>query len=294
MQRTAFSHRLFSRLTAGLAVFLLALGFSQTSWAYTLLPKEARVPGGVALVPLTHINSPQAPEVSYKDNRVMVVSSKGTAFEPEAPWLAVVGIPLSVKADEAQTLKYKDQGINFYIQDKTYKAQYLTIKNKKHVNPDPEQVKRWRREKAEQTAAYTHWSEPESPILSMILPAKGPYSSPFGLKRFYNNQPRSPHSGLDIAAPMSAPIIAAAPGTVKAVGNYFFNGNTVIIDHGFGLTTMYCHMNTTQVELGDVVAQGDQIGTVGKTGRVTGPHLHWGVSLNNTRVDPLLFIQTKQ
>ncbi len=163
----------------------------------------------------------------------------------------------------------------------------------KYVEPDPKQVARWREESKVQNAAYKTWSEPNAPVLELAMPAQGPYSSAFGLKRFFNDQPRAPHSGLDIAAPDKSPIKVAAAGKVTAVGEYFFNGNTVIVDHGHGLSTMYCHMSRIDVKVGDQLELGEQIGLVGKTGRVTGPHLHWGVSLNNTRVDPLLFVKAQ-
>ena len=250
------------------------------------LPQESRVPGGIALIDLP--SSTSAPKVEYLGHRVMVLPA-----EEAEGWVAVVGIPLNAKADEQQQLSVNGKPLSFGIGDKAYPEQRLQIKERKYVEPDPAQVERWRRESAEQKAAYKIWSEPGAVITRLEIPAEGPYSSAFGLKRFYNDQPRSPHSGLDIAAPDRSIITAAAPGVVTAKGEYFFNGNTIIVDHGYGLSTMYCHMSEISVELGQRLETGDQIGLVGKTGRATGPHLHWGVSLNNTRVDPLLFVQQK-
>ena len=146
------------------------------------------------------------------------------------------------------------------------------------------------RELAEQTRAYQQFSPRQPSNLLFDRPVNGPLSSPFGLRRFFNGEERNPHSGLDFAANRGTPIKAPAAGKVILIGDYFFNGKTVFLDHGQGLISMFCHLSEIDVQLGDEIARGGHVGKVGATGRATGPHLHWNASLNDARVDPAIFI----
>lgn len=242
------------------------------------------VPGGIAVIKLG--KAAQAPQTSFKNKPVLVV--KG----PDQQWLAVVGLALDVPAGQ-QTLLVKDgtsREISFTVQDKKYKEQHLTIKNTRQVNPLPEDLKRINLELAAQNKAYQVFSPNLPSNIIFDKPVTGPLSSPFGLKRFFNGEPRAPHSGLDFAVPTGTPIKAPADGKVILTGNYFFNGNTVFLDHGQGLISMYCHLSVIDVEVGDTLIRGQVLGKVGATGRVTGAHLHWNVSLNDARIDPAILI----
>ena len=252
------------------------------------LPQHNPVPGGIAVIPVPLSTS----TALFENRQVMLLSSQNGKY-------AVVGISLKTRpGDYPLELTHKTASdtdehqsmLSFQVGAKEYRVQRLTIENKRKVNPYKEDMDRIIRERNEMNKAFKSFENLAQPAVDFVLPAEGPISSPFGLKRILNDQPRNPHSGLDIAAPTGTPIHAPATGRVTAVGNYFFNGNTVLLDHGQGLISMYCHMSETTVAVGDALSPGDLIGKVGKTGRVTGPHLHWSVSLNNARVDPNLFI----
>ena len=159
------------------------------------------------------------------------------------------------------------------------------------VTPDPETLERIKREGAVIAQARAVDSDLAFFEQSFLWPAQGPISGVYGSQRILNGEPRAPHMGLDIAAAKGAPIVATAGGTVTlAEHDLFFTGGTVIIDHGYGLATTYQHMDTVAVSVGQRVAAGEQIGTVGATGRVTGPHLHLGLTWYEVRLDPALLL----
>ena len=249
------------------------------------LPKPQYTPGGIVNIELASVASP-APEVFFQKKRVLVI-------EKDQQWVAVIGIPLKAKIGQ-HSIQVKSAAenmqINFDIVDKDYPAQYITIKNKRMVNPNPDDIKRITSERPAINKALNTWTQQVVDDLSFALPVQGRLSSPFGLKRFFNKQPKNPHSGLDIAAAKGTTISAPAPGLVIDTGSYYYNGNTVFLDHGQGLITGYFHMSKISVKAGQIVEQGTKLGEVGETGRVTGPHLHWNVYLNKTKVDPALFV----
>jgi murein DD-endopeptidase MepM/ murein hydrolase activator NlpD len=247
-------------------------------------PESNPVPGGIILLPLN--TSQLADSARFRNKKLAVVEQDKQKF-------LLVGLSLNTKpgkhAIHIKNLQGKTERINFIVKPKTYKAQYLTIKNKRKVNPYEKDMSRILAEKKRKKKAKQHWAD-KTVQFDFTLPLNGRISSIFGLRRFFNNQPRRPHSGLDIAAPEGTPIKASASGTVIESGDFFFSGNMVYLDHGQGLITLYAHMHTIKVKPGDKITKGQIIGTVGETGRVTGPHLHLAVIANQTLVDPLLFL----
>ncbi len=269
------------------SIFFVILGMVLTplfGWA-AQLPEQAAVPGGIVKIAVSSTTSP-APKVYFQNQRVLV-------SQKNQQWLALIGIPLDAKIGE-QSIRVESDGksreLHFSIVDKDYPAQYLTIKKKRMVSGFTKQdLEKIAADKKIMTAAKAVWTE-QTIDADFIAPVDGRLSSLFGLKRFFNNIPKRPHNGLDIAASTGTPILAPAKARVINTGNYYFNGKTVFLDHGQGLLSAYLHMNKILVKSGQTVKQGDVLGTVGETGRVTGPHLHWMVYLNKTTVDPALFI----
>lgn len=260
-------------------IISLAIGMAQA------MPSGEAVPGGIMLLPLD-IESEARPNVEFMERKTTVIQNGN------GQWVAVIGLPLSLDPGEQTAYLHNGQdkiAVTFDVTDRQYETQHLTIKNKRKVEPNQEDLDRIWAERKKKNKALNTWEEVR-PDLNFIKPVEGRTSSQFGLKRFFNGKPRNPHGGLDIAAPEGTPIRAPADGRVLLADDFFFSGNVVYLDHGQGVITYYAHMQEHKVKPGDVVEKGQVIGLVGMTGRVTGPHLHWGVYLNRAAVNPSLFL----
>lgn len=266
-----------------LALFLsLLIGLPAHAEGFLSRLLDRPVPGGVAVVDLG--DAAQRPAARYRDRPVLVLREDGRR------WIAVVGLPLTVKAGREQLQLDDGSTRSFAVAARHYREQRITLKNQQQVTPNAANLARIERELAVQNDAYRQFSARQPSNLLFDRPVNGPLSSPFGLRRFFNGEERNPHSGLDFAVPAGTPVKAPAAGRVILVGDYFFNGKTVFVDHGQGLIGMFCHLSQIGVKVGDELARGAVLGKVGATGRATGPHLHWNVSLNDARVDPAIFI----
>ena len=285
------------RRAAVRALLALTAGVFAADTAAVTLPQARSVPGGIVLLDLGA--SSVAPEVRVGAGAAANADDPAAGTVPvlvvgePARWTAVVGIALDARPGTGQVTIRRPGAADvrqaFTIDAARYGEQKLKVAPAK-VDLSPADRERFERERAHLAEVAATLSDSAPASLRLRQPTEGSRSSSFGLRRIFNGQPRSPHSGMDIAAPSGSPVVAAAAGRVIDTGDYFFNGKTVWVDHGRGLLTMYCHLSAIDVEPGDHLAAGDVLGAVGATGRVTGAHLHWSVSLNRAMVDPALFL----
>lgn len=275
------SECVWRRCGIGLAAQLLLLGGVASA---AELPAHDPRPGGIAVIDLG--SADDAPDVQFDERPLLRILDRGH-------WHAVVGIPLATSAGQAEISSRQADGSvtkhSFDVATHRYREQRLEVE-RSYVEPDKQQLERIVGERRRIDAALNRFRDTDIETLALPAPVPGRQSPSFGFRRFFNDQPRSPHSGMDIAAAAGTPISNPLDGQVTETGDFFFNGNTVIVDHGQGFVTLYCHLEAIDVAPGDRVVRGDILGQVGATGRVTGAHLHFSTYLNGTAVDPAMFL----
>ncbi len=262
------------------ALVTVTLGLCGLSLQATTLPQGAH--GTIALLP---IESSEVASVVFQERPQLMVGN-----------IAIVRIPLFMSSGEQNVhVNYQDgtvERVAIKVLERDYPEERITVTDQEHVTPSTANLKRIREESARMRAAYNLFTPQPPDLLPIVQPIEGRTSGVFGSRRFFNDQPRNPHSGIDWAAPTGTPIKNPAPGTVVVVGDFFFNGKTVMLDHGGGFISMMCHLSEILVTEGQRIDRGEVIGKVGTTGRSTGPHLHWSVSLSGERTDPAVFMAT--
>lgn len=245
-------------------------------------------PGRVARV---RLGTADPSPLAYLDGqRLMVRRERGE-------WVALAGIPLSAKARSTLQVEIDYGGgrrevRKLPISPWKYRTQRLSVPADQAELP-PEQFEHYQKERVHFAQVLSTYTEAGPADLALLQPVPGNRSGSFGLRRIINGMPRSPHGGLDIAAPAGTPVAAAAAGRVLDAGEYLFLGRTIVLDHGQGLLTLYSHLSAIDAAPGEAVAAGATIGKVGATGRATGPHLHFSVYLNAASVDPAIFLPSE-
>lgn len=203
----------------------------------------------------------------------------------------LIGIPYNAPPSteiKVETPAGKMAATSLVVTARRYEVEKIDNLPPSQVTPDAETLKRISAERVELEYALT--APTATPMFDRPFrwPVTGIVTGTYGSSRILNGEPRAPHLGIDVTAPEGTPILAPTEGVVALVADYFFTGKTVVIDHGYGLTSLYAHLSRVDVKVGDHVAQGDVIGLMGATGRATGPNLHWGVDLAGVALDPVL------
>ncbi len=233
----------------------------------------------------------QSVSLRWLDKDVGPLAATPTGQGREAAVLLGVDLETPPGTHRLTGTVFTAQGSRAFSQDvlvhaREFPEQRLRV-SREMVSPDADLLPRIERERhaaraaLERISPVQHWEEP------FTRPVQGSVSSAFGLRRFFNDQPRAPHRGVDLRGAEGTPIQAFSSGEVVLAGDHYFAGRSIYIDHGLGVVTQYIHLSEILVQEGDNVVAGQIIGKVGATGRVTGPHLHFGLSVLGMWVDPL-------
>ncbi len=249
---------------------------------------RALQPGEMILISIKGSMRIKDVQIRFLDQRYQVGKSSS-----DSHFLSFIGLDLDLKPG-SYPMKISLQDTDgqwetlekdIPVLSKTFPERSLWVPQK-YVTPPPQVQERIKREEEILRSLYGIFTPQWLGEEEFLMPTPGKTTADFGERRTYNNRPRSPHSGVDISAPAGTTVRASNSGRVVLASNLYFSGNTVIIDHGLGLFTQYLHFSKIKVRRGQMVNKGDVIGEVGATGRVTGPHLHWGVKISGSRVDP--------
>ena len=247
-------------------------------------PEHSPFPGGVISQTL-RIDANEINEIDINQKNVYLCQMD------KDHWKILAPISLSEEIKTIAIVKNGQPILEVPISNKAYRESKITITNQDLVSPPEEYLSRIKMESDLGKVAIGTVSRRFHTSLKMPAPTQGIKSSEFGVKRFINNQPRNRHTGLDLAAPIGTEIISPLSGKVILVGNFYYRGKTVFLDHGGGMISTYSHMSKVAVQQGQSLEKGDLIGAVGQSGRVTGPHLHWQIILSGIPVDPELFLE---
>jgi len=249
---------------------------------------RALQPGEIMMVSIKESLQIKAAQVRFLDQKFSLGKARSTSY-----FLAFIGLDLGLKPGSYRIrISVQDTKNEWETVEKNLTILYKTFPEKKlwvaqkYVTPPLLVMERIKREAAILRSLYAIFTPQWLGEEKFLMPTAGKARDNFGERRIYNNEPRSSHSGVDISAPAGTPVRASNSGKVVLASDLYFAGKTVIVDHGLGLFTLYCHFSKIRVKRGQLVKRGDVVGEVGATGRVTGPHLHWGVKILGKRIDP--------
>ena len=249
----------------------------------------AALPGMAATLP-SSISQGGLVIVTMPDITTATVNGKAVRVGEDGT--LVFGAGRDEKGPLTIALAYRDghrETARITVTPRSWRLERVNGVPSKTVNPPPDIAARIQREQAEVAEARRRDDDREDFLGGFIWPVQGRISGRFGSQRIFNGTPKSPHPGMDIAVPQGTPVKAPAAGVVTfAKPDLYLTGGTVLIDHGFGLSSNFLHLSRLDVKVGQHVQQGDVIGAAGMTGRATGPHVHWGVNWFEVRLDPLL------
>jgi murein DD-endopeptidase MepM/ murein hydrolase activator NlpD len=242
------------------------------------------------------VNVPDEPRV--KSVEVNWRKEKVPAFHANGAWTTILGVDLDAKPGEdlAEAVLTMDDGrvesrpLTINVAAKSFPTSRVNVAEK-YVELNKADVDRSTRESKEVDAMYPRITTDIVPDEPFTVPIPGASGTNFGSRRIFNGEPRAPHSGADLHATKGTPVHATNRGHVVLAKNLFFTGNTVILDHGLGIYSLYAHLSRIDVHAGETVKNGQVVGLVGATGRVTAPHLHWGMRVQGARVDPFSLVR---